>query len=141
MKKNTILGVLGLSVLGGAVLAGGAFAQDGDTGRYGPNYSSERHTQMTQAFANNDYAAWKSLMGDKGATRVVTQENFSRFTEMHNLMVAGKADEAAKIRQELGLGNGQGRGDGHGGGRGEGRGRNGGQGFVDSDGDGTCDRA
>lgn len=134
------LGILGLSALGSAMLAGGAFAQNGDAGRYGTNYSSERHALMTQAFANKDYTAWKSLMGDKGATRSITQENFSRFVEMHDLRVSGKTDEAEKIRQELGLGNGQGRGDGHGGGRGEGRGRNGG-GFVDSDGDGTCDRA
>ncbi len=136
------MGVLGLSVLGGAMLASGVFAQNGNANQYGPNYSPERHTQMTQAFANNDYTAWKNLMGDKGATKVVTQENFSRFTEMHNLMVAGKTDEAAKIREELGLGNGQGRGEGRGQGqgRGEGRGRNGGQGFVDANGDGVCDR-
>ncbi len=127
-----ILGVLGLSVLGGAMLASGVFAQNGNANQYGPNYSPQRHAQMTQAFANNDYTAWKNLMGDKGATKVVTQENFSTFVEMHNLKISGKTDEAAKIRQELGLGNGQGRG--------EGRGRNGGQGFVDANGDGTCDR-
>jgi hypothetical protein len=139
MKKNIMMGILGLSVLGSAALASGVFAQNRDANQYGPEYTPERHTQMTQAFANNDYAAWKKLMGDKGATRVVTQENFSKFTEMHNLMVEGKTDEAAKIREELGLGNGQGHRENRGEGKGQGQGRNG-SGFVDSDGDGACDR-
>lgn len=135
MKKGIVAGVLGLTVFGGGMLAGDVFAANGTPEQHGRNYSPERHAQMTQAFANNDYAAWKSLMGDSGAARVVTKETFSRFTEMHNLMVAGKTDEAANIREELGLGDGQGRGEGRG------QGRNGGQGFADSNGDGVCDRA
>jgi hypothetical protein len=35
---------------------------------------------------------------------VVNEGNFSRFTEMHKLMLEGKTDEANKIRTELGLG-------------------------------------
>jgi hypothetical protein len=104
-------------------------------GQFGPNYSPERHTQMTEAFANNDYAAWKNLMVNRGAANVVTQENFSKFTQMHNLMLEGKSDEANKIRQELGLGNRQGRGM-MGGQRGQSAGGN----FVDKNGDGICDR-
>lgn len=136
MNKSIIIGGLGLAVIGTAVLASGVLASQGRMmGQFGPNYSPERHAQMTEAFANNDYAAWKNLMGDRGAARVVNQENFSKFARMHDLMLEGKIDEANKIRQELGLGDGQGRGMM----RGQ-RGQNNGGNFVDKNGDGACDR-
>lgn len=90
--------------------SGASAAFSRQQGQYGPNYTPERHEQMLKAFASNDHDAWKSLMGDRGAARVVTKENFARFTQMHNLMLEGKYDEANKIRAELGLGSGQGRG-------------------------------
>lgn len=137
MNKGIAIGVLSLAVLGGAVFASGVFASQGRTaGQFGPNYSPERHEQMTKAFADKDYNAWKSLMNGRGASRVVTQENFSKFTEMHDLMLAGKTAEANEIRQELGLGNGQGKGRMNGGQRGQNKGGN----FVDANGDGLCDR-
>lgn len=136
MNKSIAIGVLGLAALGIAVFASGAFASQGSViGQFGPNYSPERHTQMTQAFANNDYASWKNFMGNRGAAKVVTQDNFSKFKEMHDFMLAGKVDEANKIRQELGLGNGQGRGM-----MGVQRGQNAGENFIDKNGDGACDR-
>lgn len=134
MNKYLAIGVLGSAVLAGGLWASGAFAERG----FGPNYSEERHAQMTEAFANKDYNAWKNLMGDRGATRKVTQENFPKFIEMHALEVAGKTDEAKKIREELGLGSG--RGEGRGQGQGMHRGANKGGNFVDANGDGVCDR-
>jgi len=133
MNKNIAIGVLGLALLGSLAVSG-VFASSNERGQMGMNYSPERHEQMTQAFADNNYTTWKNLMGERGATRAVTQENFNRFTEMHNLMLEGKTDEANTIRQELGLGNGQGRGM-----RGENRGQNNGGNFIDSDNNGICD--
>lgn len=137
MRTSIVLGVLGLVMLGSAVFASSVFAsRERVAGQFGPNYSPERHAQMNEAFANGDYNAWKDLMGDRGAARVVTQENFAQFTQMHNLMLQGKTDEANKIRQEIGLGNGQGRGMMGGKNRGQNRGEN----FIDRNGDGNCDR-
>ncbi|MDD5396442.1 MAG: hypothetical protein PHW24_00085 [Candidatus Moranbacteria bacterium] len=48
MNKNIAMGILGLAVLGTAVLANGAFASVGNRGQFGPNYSPERHAQMMQ---------------------------------------------------------------------------------------------
>jgi hypothetical protein len=134
-KKGIMLGVLGLAVAGAVAYSSGAFAYRGDPNQKGPNYTPERHEQMVKAFEGNDYAAWKAQMGDRGATRVVNEQNFARFAQMHQLMLEGKTAEADAIRAELGLGNGRGKGtmDGQ---RGQNRGGN----FVDADGDGRCDR-
>lgn len=117
----------------GFVLAGSATlgvinaeAYRGDANVKGPNYSPERHTAMTKAFANKDYTAWKNLMQGKGrVTEVVNKDNFAKFAEAHNLSLQGKKVEAEKIRKELGLGqkdgSGKGRGNGQGAGRGMGR--------------------
>ncbi len=107
MKTKKILFSVGLfSILGtmGLVLTNSAFAYQGDYTKQGPNYTTERHEAMEKAFKNNDYAAWKNLMQNKGrVTQVVNQSNFSKFVQAHNLAQEGKYEEADKIRQELGL--------------------------------------
>ncbi|MFH0749460.1 MAG: hypothetical protein V1917_00920 [Candidatus Gottesmanbacteria bacterium] len=108
------IGALGL---GSSIFAAQAFAYRGDPSVQGPNYTPERHEAMTKAFERNDYEAWKVQMQGKGRVlQVVTKENFARFAEAHRLTLAGKKDEALKIRQELGLGlhNGSGQGMGYG---------------------------
>lgn len=127
MKKTTIglgLGALALSLGVVGVSANTALAYRGDPAAQGPNYSVERHEDMTKAFESNDYEAWKSLMAGKGrVTQVVNKDNFAKFAEAHALAEQGKTEEAQKIRQELGLGvhNGTGRASG---GMGMGRGAN-----------------
>lgn len=113
MKNKTLgLGALTL-ILGATVLsAGTALAYRGDPTVTGPNYSVERHTAMLKAFEDKDYTAWKNLMQNRGrVTQVVTEANFAKFAEAHNLALQGKTAEAQKIREELGLGlqNGSGR--------------------------------
>lgn len=103
--------VLGASALFVAIPK--ALAYRGDPNVQGPNYTAERHEAMTQAFNNSDYNAWKELMQGKGrVTQVINEGNFSRFAEMHKLMLEGKTEDANKIRTELGLGlqNGSGQG-------------------------------
>ena len=113
MKKMTLgLGALALILGATALSAGTAFAYRGDPAVQGPNYSVERHTAMLNAFQNNDYQAWKGLMQNQGrVTQVITEANFVKFVEAHNLALQGKTAEAQKIREELGLGlrNGSGR--------------------------------
>jgi hypothetical protein len=134
-NKTIILGTLGVLALGAVALATGTFAYQGDPAKFGPNYTPERHVVMQKAFESNDYATWKAQMGDRGATRKVTEKNFARFSEMHKLMLEGKTTEANAIRAELGLGQGGGKGQGMGANRGQNRGGN----FVDANGDGKCD--
>lgn len=119
-KKLIVLGSASL-LLGGFILTtGNAFAYRGDPTVKGPNYTEERHQEMTSAFENNDYNSWKNLMSGRGrVAEVINEQNFSRFAEAHKLALEGKTEEANKIRQELGLGlhNGSGRGMGGGQGR------------------------
>ena len=113
MKKTTFgLGALALILGVTAISAGSALAYRGDPAVKGPNYSVERHTAMLKAFETNDYTAWKNLMQNQGrVTQVITEANFAKFAEAHNLALQGKTAEAQKIRQDLGLGlkNGSGR--------------------------------
>lgn len=118
MNMNKTILNLSAVVLGAGVLftaASSALAYRGDPNVKGPNYTAERHEAMTKAFDNEDYNAWKTLMQGKGrVAQVVNEGNFSRFAEMHKLMLEGKTDEANKTRTELGLGlqNGSGQGQG-----------------------------
>jgi hypothetical protein len=122
--KKTILGLGALALVLGitAISTTTVLAYKGDITVKGPNYSPERHTAMLKAFENKDYTAWKNLMQNRGrASQVVTEVNFAKFVEAHNLALQGKTVEAQKIRQELGLGlqNGSGKNS-----RGVGTGRN-----------------
>lgn len=119
MKKTTIgLGALAL-LLGVAGVSATALAYRGDATVKGPNYTVERHEAMEKAFENKDYNAWKDLMQGRGnVTRVINQDNFAKFAEVHELSEDGKTAEAQKLRQELGLGLRNGAGQGMGMGRG-----------------------
>ena len=135
--KNILLGSLGLVALSAIAVVTTTYAYPGSPSNFGSNYMSERHAQMQKAFESNDYATWKAQMGNRGATRVVNEQNFARFSQMHKLMLEGKTAEANAIRAELGLGQGGEQGRGMMGGQ---RGQNGGGNFVDANGDGICDR-
>ena len=118
MKTSTI--ALGLTVA--AIGSVGLIPQivqayQGDPTVKGPNYTEERHQAMTEAFASENFQAWKSLNNNRGRlSEVITQENFAQFAQAHQLMLEGKTDEAQALRTELGLGlhNGNGRGQGNG---------------------------
>ncbi|MCF7834057.1 MAG: hypothetical protein K9L98_01115 [Candidatus Pacebacteria bacterium] len=106
-KKNTMIALgsfaLFLGVYG--ILASQASAYMMNPSVNGPNYSVERHTAMEKAFETNDYTAWKNLMEGRGRVlEVITQDNFAKFAEAHNLAEKGDFVGAQKIRQDLGLG-------------------------------------
>lgn len=127
-SKKFLIGTgLGSLALAG-IIAIPVFAYQGDPAVQGPNYTPERHDQMTQAFEGNDYQAWKELM-EQNTRRgrvmdVVNEDNFAQFAEAHRLALAGDREGAVAIRAELGLGTGggQGRGMKDGSGRGARRG-------------------
>ncbi len=118
MNKYTILtAVVGMLLLAFVVAPKVSQAYRGDPSVQGPNYTEERHTAMTKAFADKDYPAWKEQMQGRGRiTQVITANNFDKFAYAHQLMLEGKTEEAQAIRAELGLGlqNGSGRGQGNG---------------------------
>lgn len=112
MQKNKRVALLGWALIGlvslGAVSF--AYAYRGDSTQTGPNYSPERHALMEKAFETNDYNLWRSQVANQGVTRKINESNFAKFSEAHRLELAGKYDEAQKIRTELNLGNGNGYG-------------------------------
>ena len=126
MKTITkILGGAFVVVAISVIASNSVFAYRGDYSEQGPDYSPERHAEMTEVMNGDDYDSWSRLMEGRGrVTQVVNEENFSRFTEARRLAREGKYEEADAIREELGLGAGGervglGRGVG-----GEGRGQN-----------------
>jgi len=101
--------LVALVAVGG--LAGVSFAYQGDPDVKGPEYSEERHDSMEEAFENKDYNTWRELMDSRGrVTDVITEENFEKFAEIHNLVQEGRLEEAKQLREELGLGQGLKRG-------------------------------
>ena len=125
MTKTKILTGLSLLTLTGLMIVPVTNAYRGDPNVQGPNYAVERHAEMTQAFENNDYDAWKAQMQDRGrVTQAVNEGNFARFAKARSLAQEGKLDEAKQIRQELGLGLQNGSGNGSGQGNGQGYGKN-----------------
>ena len=104
MNKSIKLGGVFAVVIATAFTLSSAMAYQGDPTKEGPDCSPERHTAMTEAMENNDYAAWSELMADRGrVTKVINAENFGLFAEAHRLSEAGDIVGADAIRGELGL--------------------------------------
>ena len=104
MNNSIKLGGVFAVVIATAFTLSSAMAYQGDYSKQGPAYSPERHTAMTEAMNNNDYAAWSELMADRGrVAKVINAENFGLFAEAHRLGEAGDIDGADAIRGELGL--------------------------------------
>ena len=119
MKKSLIVLSVSAVVLGSLlVYPTGASAYRGDPTVLGPNCTQERHDAVENAIETNNYDAWKNLMQGRGrVTQIITKDNFAQFAKAYKLAEEGNYAEAAKIRQELGLGTGYGMGSGMGMGR------------------------
>lgn len=126
-KQYLLAAFLGLLVTT-AVVASTSFAFGNKAGS-DVKMNNDRE-QVQQAITDNDYSAWASAM----TTRVtemrqqatdletkINQDTFNKLTQAHQLMQAGKTDEAKAIFDELGM-FGPGMGRGHMGGRGMGMG-------------------
>lgn len=124
-SKKFLSGTLVLAILA-IIPVSSAFAYQGDPTVEGPDYSSERHVIMEEAFETNDYATWAGQMTDKGRiTQMITAENFSLFAEAHALAKSGDLDGSKALRAELGLGlnDGEGKKNGDKSGSGNGQGQ------------------
>lgn len=65
---------------------------------------SPEHMQAMQEVINNkDYNTFSELVKDKPIAEKITQENFDKFIQMHELMKQGDFEEAKKIHEELGI--------------------------------------
>ena len=107
MKKQTLIPALIIGLVTTTTLASSVFAYQGDYTKKGPNYTSERHAIMQNAFASNDYELWKTEMEKTNSSKrilsVINKDNFTKFVEANKLGLEGKTAEADKIRAELGL--------------------------------------
>ena len=104
MNKSIKLGGVFAVVMATAFTLSSAMAYQGDPAKEGPDCSPERHTAMTEAMDNGNYAAWSELMADRGrVARVINAENFAQFAEAHRLSETGDVAGADAIRGELGL--------------------------------------
>jgi len=76
----------------------------------------EHRARMAAAIEARDYDAWKAerdAWGARGqAGQKVTKENFETFARLHEAVKAGRTEDAAALRQQLGLGEGKGTGNG-----------------------------
>lgn len=63
----------------------------------------ETRDAMKEALDNADYEAFKELKADKPMSDKITEENFDKFVESHNLREAGDHEGARAIMEELGL--------------------------------------
>jgi len=156
MSKNKI--TIGASILAAVIVIVGAtsfsyaFSKNGGNGFFkaggDKNPTAEMQAEKTaieQAFTNNDYTAWKTLMEAKKNEMLkriedfsakINEETFSKMSEMRKLISEGKTEEANAIRQELGE-----IGFGFGGCFSSkiGKGMNQHRGFVDANNNGICD--
>jgi len=82
---------------------GRGFKNGMDGMRRGKKFDTQDFIAIKDAIINNDYTTWKNLMADKPMAEKITEEDFAKMVEMHNLMQAGNLEEAKVLREELGL--------------------------------------
>ena len=70
----------------------------------GGKFDPEKREAVINALDNNDYNAWKEAVGQERASEV-TEDEFPRLIESHNLMNEGKEkfEQAKEIREDIGL--------------------------------------
>ena len=124
MKKQKIIG---LAVLFLFLVAGisTAFAQNGINWETKKALIAEKKTQMGEIFENGTYGDWVNLMNsyfDEKNIQMkeqhtqkmsqITEENWGRFVEAHQLMINGDKEGAQAIFTEIGIERGTGKGAG-----------------------------
>lgn len=100
-KKTIGLAAVAALVVGATalVISANADAAGGQNKFKQNRFSEDQKTQIDQAFANKDYAAWKKVAGENSKiASKINESNFSKFAQMHDHM-----KKANDIRKELGL--------------------------------------
>lgn len=68
------------------------------------NKNFANNEEVKAAFENNDYQSWVTAVGtDFPAVEKVTEENFHKMVEAHNLIQSGEREAAKAIFEEIGL--------------------------------------
>jgi len=122
MKKEKIIGVAVLSLF---LVAGVSttFAQNGVDWEAKKALMAEKKVQMGEIFENGTYGDWANLMNSNFEEKInqmrewhtkkmsqITEVNWGRFVEAHQLMIAGDKEGAQAIMAELGFESGMGKG-------------------------------
>ncbi len=110
-NKKIVATLLGISLLAVGV---GTYAYQGTPGTQNPDCTdTERHTAVTQMFADKDYSSFQSLFADKGVARKITSEDqFLKFADLHAAKLAGDQEKMDALKADLGLGQRNGSGQG-----------------------------
>jgi hypothetical protein len=79
----------------------------GNGNKFNMNFNKRmiaKNQEAREAIENNDFQAWLNAIPENCPAREnITEDNFSKLIEAHNLMLEGKFEEAKEIREELGL--------------------------------------
>ena len=92
-------------------------SERGGRGMHKGGQFSENRQAVYEAMESGDYTAWKEAMGDRPGGATLTEEDFQKLSQAHQLKKDGDVEGAEIIMEELGLGMGKGNG-------GNGQGRN-----------------
>ena len=96
----------------GILVAVPVLAFRGDENARGPRFNPEHHEQMQEIFETGNFEAFRLMIEESGKKgkmlETITEENFSKFVEMHNFMKNGDKEGAKVFREELGLNFGKG---------------------------------
>ena len=67
-----------------------------------PKYSQDKQEKVALAFEDNDYQAWKEIVGTKSKIGgAVNESDFQRFVNARKAARSGQYDEAIRITEEL----------------------------------------
>lgn len=113
MKQNKfylLASIIGL-IITTLTVSAIASAYQGKSDFSSKQFSTEKFQEMQiqrqdleEAISSRNYQAWKKIIDSRPRiTDYVTADNFEKFAQMHELMQAGKFDEAKVVAQELGL--------------------------------------
>jgi len=77
--------------------------QRGGLYKNGKGVDSETREKMWQALETGDYESWKNLKSDRPFVQGLSQEDFEKLVEVHNLRQEGNFEKASKIKDSLGM--------------------------------------
>lgn len=104
-NKSRFLTALAGVIITTAVVAAGTNAFSGNNwkGEREAKCGASDHDAVAAAIENNDYDAYVSASGDCPMAEKITEENFAKLVEAHQLAAEGKFEEAQAIKEELGM--------------------------------------
>ncbi|HPW44614.1 MAG TPA: hypothetical protein PLX67_02800 [bacterium] len=97
MSKKAL--IIPLSII--FVLTIGAFSAYAYGGAFGFNGADRQAVE--EALTKGDYQAWQEAVGDSPLVEKITEDNFGRFVQAHQLRQSGQFDEARQIEESLGI--------------------------------------